>query len=217
MSASPAPLRRLVLVLALLPACEQKGSTSGSIAKALETPAKAEAKSDAKSDGKAKAKPAPDPNAPPWTPAQVKSAIAAGTKLAYARSGTDAKGKKVGGTLTYVVAKIGDDGPVTSYTIDPDPGTNAASSQLATVPWSNLSPLFAMEKPTVTVSGRESVTVPAGTFECSRAQLEDFFGNSKTVWMIVDRPGIYAKVEDHGSARDEADKTEIVLELTALP
>jgi hypothetical protein len=208
---------RIVWVLAswvaTTSACDDKGSAGQSIAKALEAPKKEEPAAKAAP----KAKPAPDPNAPPWTLAAVRDAMPAGTKVVYARSGTDAKGKKVSGKLTYVLSDAAKDGPTTSYTIDPDPGTNKASAMPATAPWSAASPFFAMEKPTMTIVGRESITVPAGTFDTAKAEVKDFFGNAKTVWMIVERPGLYAKVVDGGNAADDADKTEIVYELAALP
>lgn len=207
----PATLLLIAVFSATALACDDKGSDAGkSIAKALETPKKEEPKADAKP----KPKPAPDPNAPPWTYETVRDAIAPGTKVVYARSGVDAKGKKVGGKLTYVVSSADKDGPTTSYTIDPDPGTNKASAMPATTPWTAASPFFAMEKPTITIVGTESVTVPAGTFEAKKAEVKDFFGNGKTVWMIVDKPGLYAKVVDSGN---DSDKQEIVFELVALP
>lgn len=197
-------------------ACDSdKPSASSSIAKALEVK---EAKKEEKADDKAapKAPPEVDEKAPPWTVDAVQTAIRPGTKLKYARSGTDAKGKKAAGELTYVVRSASMDGAATSYTIEPDPGTNKASSQIANTSWSNLGPFFAMEKAELTVTGRESVTVPAGTFQASVAELKDFFGNQKRVWMIVDQPGIYAKVVDAGNAGDESDKTEITYELVSV-
>ncbi len=165
---------------------------------------------------KAEAPPA-DPTAAPWTDVQVREAMGAGTKLVYARTGTNAKGKKVEDTVTFVLRSNTDEGAGTSFTIEPDPGTNAASSQVATMAWTKQSPFFAMEKPTVKISGRESVTVPAGTYEASVAELTDFFGNSKTVYMVVDKPGVYAKVlEKANTAADPKDKTDLVYELKAI-
>lgn len=189
-------------------------SSQNDIAKALDTK-KAAPKEDAKKETKA-APPKVDPTAAPWTYEAVMTALTPGTKAVYKRSGTDAKGKKAGGELTYVVRGSTKDAAATSYTIEPDPGTNKASSQVANAPWSQLSPFFAMEKVETNVKGRESVTVPAGTFEASVAELSDFFGNKKTVWMIVDQPGIYAKVVDAGNSGDEADKTEITYELVSV-
>jgi hypothetical protein len=196
-------------------ACDSdKASSSNDIAKALETKAPPKVEP-TKTDTKA-APPKVDPMAPPWTSDSVMAALKAGTKVVYARSGTDAKGKKASGQLTYLVRGAQMDGAATSYTIEPDPGTNKASSQIANTSWSNLSPFFGMEKTETKVLGRESVTVPAGTFETSKAELTDFFGNKKTVWMIVDQPGISAKVVDAGNEGDAADKTEITYELVSV-
>ncbi|MEO8654389.1 MAG: hypothetical protein ABI409_09720, partial [Ramlibacter sp.] len=41
--------------------------------------------------------------------------------------------------------------------------------------WAAASPFFAMEKPTVTMAGEESITVPAGTFTAKKAEMKDFF------------------------------------------
>jgi hypothetical protein len=194
--------------------CDSGGPSQNDIAKAVEQKKEAP-KEDPKKETKA-APPKVDPNAAPWTHETVMTGLTAGTKAVYKRSGTDAKGKKVGGELTYVVRGSSMDGAATSYTIEPDPGTNKASSQIANSSWSQLSPFFAMEKVETAVKGRESVTVPAGTFEASVAELSDFFGNEKTVWMIVDQPGIYAKVVDAGNAGDDADKTEITYELVSV-
>jgi hypothetical protein len=204
----------VALVLASAACGGDRSSGSVDFAKAVETkpPAKVgETKTDVKAEP-----PKVDPTAPPWSPDAIEAALTAGTKVVYARSGTDAKGKKVGGELTYVVRGSTKEGAATSYTIEPDPGTNKASSQIANTSWSRLSPLFAMEKTETKVLGRESVTVPAGTFEASKAELADFFGNKKTVWMIVDQPGVYAKVVDHGNEGDAADKTEIAYELVSV-
>lgn len=202
-----------VLLLALVAGCDDKGSATGSIAKSLETPKKEEPKAPAKP----KEAPKPDPNASPWTLEAVRDAMKAPMTVVYARSGNDKKGKKVGGKLTYVLADATKDGATTKYTVDPDPGTNKASAMPATMGWSTLSPLFATEKPKVTIQGREQVTVPAGTFEATKAEVVDFFGNTKTVWMIVDRPGLYAKVVEGANTGDAEDKTSIVYELEALP
>lgn len=204
----------IVSLSTAMAACDSdKGSQSSAIAKAVDTkpPPKVEAKPDTKA-----APPKVDPMAPPWTSDAVMAALKTGTKVVYKRSGTDAKGKKAGGELTYQVRGAQMDSAATSYTIEPDPGTNKASSQIANTGWSNLSPFFAMEKTETKVLGRESVTVPAGTFETSKAELSDFFGNKKTVWMIVDQPGIYAKVVDAGNEGDAADKTEITYELVSV-
>jgi hypothetical protein len=161
--------------------------------------------------------PKADPTAAPWSDVQVRDAMVAGTKLVYARTGTNAKGKKIDDSVTFVLRANTSEGAGTSFTIDPDPGTNAASSQVATMAWTKQSPFFAMEKAEVKISGRESVVVPAGTYDASVAELTDFFGNTKTVYMIVDKPGVYAKVlEKANAAADPKDKTDLVYELKAI-
>ena len=152
----------------------------------------------------------------PWTFDEIRGALPAGTTAVYARTGTSAKGKKVEDKVTYVVRSASEGNAGVSYTTEPDPGTNAASSQVANVNWSDLSPFFAMDQVEQTVAAREGVTVPAGTFEAVRVDLKDFFGNEKTVWMIDDKPGIYAKVIDRGNAGNEDDKTELVYELVEI-
>jgi hypothetical protein len=202
-----------MLVLAVACGGESKGSAADAIAKAVDQ------KKEVKPAGPP-VTPRPkvvDPTEAPWTIDAIRAAMVPGTKLVYQRSGTDAKGKKVAGKLTYALSNTSDDGATTSYTVDPDPGTNKASSQAANTPWSTLGPFFAMEKPTTTISGREEVTVPAGTFMASKAEITDFFGNHKTVWMIVEKPGIHAKVIEGANAGTEGDKTEITFELVALP
>ncbi len=209
----------VLFALTLLPACggggdKKAAKAEGSIANALE-PSKVEKKEDdAKVEPKKK-----DPTAleNPWSFEDVRTALEPGTELVYKRSGTNAKGKKIDDELTYLLRKNTDDGAGTSYTVEPDNGSNDASSQVAMSPWGKLSPFFAMEKPTEKVLAREPVEVPAGKFDnCAKIELADFFGNKKTVWAVSDKPGIYAKVVDHGNDGDEKDKTEIVHELSKI-
>lgn len=190
--------------------------TSESFAKVAEPSLnKAAMKKDDAPPTKAEPKPI-DEKALPWTHDVMRAALTPGTKLVYKRTGTDAKGKKVDGKLTYLLRSSGEEGAGTSYTVEPDPGSNKASSMIATTPWSRLSPFFGADKVESTVLRRESVKVPAGEFTTSVVELKDFFGNQKTVWMVVDKPGIYAKVVDAGNAGDEKDKTELTLELESI-
>lgn len=89
-----------MLVLAV--ACgggESKGSAADAIAKAVAVEKKADTK-----EVKVEARPKKvDPTAPPWTVDAVRAAMQPGTKLVYTRAGTDAKGKKAGGKLTYAL------------------------------------------------------------------------------------------------------------------
>ena len=70
-------------------------------------------------------------------------------------------------------------------------------------PWGKLSPFFHVDQSETTLTKKESVQVPAGTFDCVVADLKDFFGKQLTVWMVVDKPGVYAKVvETYPNAED---------------
>ncbi|GEM_PF-1160095 len=205
--------RFVIPLCSTLAACGGDGAPapqSKSIAQALEPPKKPEKPAEVPAVPTKK-----DPNVVeyPWSLQDVKSATIAGAKAVYKRTGTNVKGKKVNDELTYLVRSTDDKGAGTSYTISPDPGTNRASSQVANMPWTKLSPLFAMDNPEQTLAGRESITVPAGTFETVKVELKDFFGNKRTVWLVVDKPGVYAKIVDHGNDADEHDKTEIAHEL----
>ena len=46
------------------------------------------------------------------------------------------------------------------------------------------------------VLGSEQITTLAGTFECTVIEVMDGFDRSKKLWMINDKPGIYAKIID---------------------
>jgi hypothetical protein len=224
-SSLPRPLRRarprtcgaLALAAALF-GCGGPASTPAGNAEA-KAEAKAATKAEAKAEAKADADPPPaaDPTKNPWKEGAIRELLTPGSKVVYARKGTDRKGKKVDDEITFMLQRNADDGAGTSFTIAPDPGTNAATSQVATTGWSDLSPFFAMEKVAATIEGRESLTVAAGTFETSKAVLKDYFQNEKQVWLIVEQPGVYAKVvEVANTLADESDKTDLTYELKAF-
>ncbi len=52
------------------------------------------------------------------------------------------------------------------------------------------------------VVGSEQITTPAGTFDCTVIEVVDGFDRSKKLWMINDKPGVYAKIIDE--KRDES-------------
>ncbi len=51
------------------------------------------------------------------------------------------------------------------------------------------------------VVGSEQITTPAGTFDCTVIEVVDGFDRSKKLWMINNKPGVYAKIIDEN--RDE--------------
>lgn len=56
------------------------------------------------------------------------------------------------------------------------------------------SPLFPMENYAFRVIGTEEITTPAGTFECTLIEQMAGYETRKKLWMINDKPGIYAKI-----------------------
>lgn len=174
---------------------------------------KKEAEAKARAEAAAKAK--KDELAEPWTTDAIKDAMKMGTVATYAVSGVDAKGKEV--TDTYTVTIKGSDAEgIKVNAFHQSDADEPIAQQTATHPFGKLSPMFAVDKPTTEVVAREQVEVPAGTFETVKAEVQGFFGAHRTVWMIVDKPGIYAKVLDHGNAKEEGDQTELVYELQSI-
>jgi len=150
----------------------------------------------------------------PWSIDSMKAELKMGLRLEYAVSGTDAKGNEVEDTYLGEVKATNPGGiSVIAYH---GSAKGEAAKQLQTVDWGRLSPFFVVEKPQTSLQSRETVTVPAGTFETVVVDLEGFFGARRTVWMVVDEPGVYAKVVDHPNAAEEDDQTERTYELSKL-
>jgi len=183
--------------------------------------AKAEAKAEAASE---EPEAEPEPPAPkgiapdavelPWMYDDVKGAVKGGTKYVYAISGTDEKGKEVSDTYACAIKSATDANVGISCNRVDNPLKGAG--ELATVDWSKFSPMFALEKPEHTLVERTKVTVPAGEFDTVVVEIKDFFGNTKKVWMAVDKPGVYAKVVELPNAGTEDDQTELTYELKEI-
>ncbi len=158
-----------------------------------------------------------DPNALelPWSVDAMKAQLQMGLKLEYAITGVDAKGKPVEDSFLGVV-KAANPGDVGVVAYRASQAQEPIASQVATTPWGSLSPFFAVEKAKSKLVRTESVTVPAGSFDCVVVELEGFFGAHRTVWMVRDKPGVYAQVVDHGNRTDEADQTELTYALTSI-
>lgn len=180
----------------------------------------------AKGDDKAaKAAPekAPEPPAEkpkklehPWSSDAMAGTLRAGTKLTYKQTGKDTAGKDVEDDYACVVktATSAEVGTVCNGVNHPskDKGAN----EVATTTWSQYSPFFAVSEPKSKLVERADLTVPAGTFDTVHVELTDFFGASYDVWMIADKPGIYAKVHKHANTNTEDDQTDLVFELAAI-
>ena len=158
-----------------------------------------------------------DPNVleHPWTFENVRDAMEMGTVVVYRRSGTDLNGKKVDGQFRWVVRSSSADEVGSSGTVVGG-GEGQPSGEVAKAKWTQDSPFFALENPTRELVKREKVTVPAGEFDCVVAEIKGFFGNRKTVWMIIDKPGVYAKVLELHNEAEEKDKTNLTWELEEI-
>ena len=175
---------------------------------------KARKEADAKKKAEVKVEKKADVLALPWKIDALKE-MAMGTVATYAVSGTDAKGKEV--TDQFIATfKGGDDksARVNEYRVSKK--DDPVSGQTKTLDWSQLSPLFSVERAESKVLRKESVQVAAGSFETTVVEITGFFGAHQTVWMIDDKPGIYAKVESHPNANEEGDQTAMVYELEKL-
>lgn len=169
-------------------------------------------------DGKETPPPEPEPAEKKlewtWKTSDVSKSMTAGTTLVYKQTGKDAKGGDVDDDYKCQVksATAGDVGTVCNGVNHPseDKGAN----EVATKEWSEYSPFFPAERPEMKLVERADLTVPAGTFDTVQAEITGFMGASYTVWMIADKPGVYAKVHKHKNVHDEEDQTDMVFELS---
>ena len=174
-------------------------------------------------DKKADDKKAPEADAPKpkklewtWDTSGVSSAMKAGTTLTYKQTGKDAKGKDVEDDYQCQVKTATAQNVGTVCNGVNHPSEDKGANEVATADWSQYSPFFTAERPEIELTERAELTVPAGTFDCVQAELEGFMGNHYTVWMIADKPGVYAKVHKHANLNDEEDKTDMVFELASM-
>jgi hypothetical protein len=196
-----------------LPACGGGESSEKDIAKSLSFK---EEKKEAKKEEKADAAPKEKKLELPWTFEQVREALRGGATLIYKQTGTDAKGKSVEDDFKCEVKKSSGDEVGTNCNGVNHPSKDKGAAMVASAEWSQYSPFFSVDRVEKTLVGFEEVTVPAGTFPTVKAELKGFFGNSYTVWMIEDKPGIYAKAIKHANAGEENDQTELTFELAEI-
>ncbi|HFE43981.1 MAG TPA: hypothetical protein ENJ18_00615 [Nannocystis exedens] len=150
----------------------------------------------------------------PWLREKVAGEMKAGTVLTYALTGTDAKGKEIADDYRCEVKTADGKSVGTVCNTVNQPSEDKGASMVATRDWTKYSPFFAVEKPKATLVEVAEITVPAGSFKTVVVELKDFFGANYKVWMIADKPGIYAKVEE--GARGPDDRTAKVYELTSI-
>lgn len=202
-----APLRAWQLtgaVLAFSLACGgEKESMSDALAKADQKDAKAkEAKAKEEEEAAKQAKKAKEGVLEhPWTFDGVKTTLVIGTNLVYDMEGTDKKGKPIADELHGEIHGHDNlDVKILEY--------KASQKDIPAVmqpqghPWGKLSPFFHVEQSETKLLRKESVQVPAGSFDCVVAEITGYFGNHLTVWMIADKPGIYAQVVEHPNTKN---------------
>ena len=202
----------LLLALVLLPAfaCD-KGADKKTDDKKVD-----DKKADDKAAEKAEDKPAEKKLEWTWKASDVTGAMKMGTTLTYKQTGKDAKGKAVEDDYRCVIKSASGSDVGTVCNGVNHPSEDKGANEVATAEWSAYSPFFSVSQPKVELMERADLTVPAGTFDTVKADLQGFFGNHYTVWMIADKPGIYAKVQKHPNAGTEDDQTDMVFELAAM-
>lgn len=137
----------------------------------------------------------------PWTVESVRKALTVGTVLVYTEKGTDSFGDPVDRHYSYEITQADESGIDYSSrgTHPEDPTETLGGGGAGSHKWEDDEPISPFFVPglvaEITLLRSEQVTVPAGTFDCVVVELTgEFFGKSNTVWMIPDKPGVYAKV-----------------------
>jgi hypothetical protein len=59
---------------------------------------------------------------------------------------------------------------------------------------SSYNKLFPLKEADFRVAGQEQITTPAGTFQCTVVEALGDFDTMEKMWMIDDKPGVYAKI-----------------------
>lgn len=186
---------------------------------------KADAKKDGKSDkaaDKGETKPAEPPAEKPkkleqpWERSGVSETMKLGTTLVYKQTGKDAAGKDVEDDYQCVIKSSSTDGAGVLCNGINHPSKDKGANEVATTPWTEFSPFFAVEQPQTKLIGRADLTVPAGTFDTVEIEVKGFFGDDYTFWLIADKPGVYAKVIKRANTTTEGDQTNLTFELASM-
>jgi hypothetical protein len=152
----------------------------------------------------------------PWEPSGVKESMKMGTTLIYKQTGKDAAGKDVEDDFQCQVKSSSADGAGVLCNGINHPSKDKGANEVATTPWTELSPFFAVEQAETKLIARADLTVPAGTFDTIEIEVKGFFGDDYTFWLIADKPGIYAKVIKRANTTTEGDQTNLTFELAKI-
>ena len=208
----PRSLLPLVLPLALL-ACDKDKAGDKK---------EADKKSDDKQVKADEAKPEPEPEAPkklehPWKRSEVAKNMKLGMALTYKQTGKSIDGKDVEDDYKCVIKSATETDVGTVCNGVNHPSEDKGANEVATANWTGYSPFFTVQNPVEDkLVERAELKVPAGTFDTIQAEISGFMGNSYTVWMIADKPGVYAKVHKHPNKNAEGDQTDLVFELASI-
>jgi hypothetical protein len=172
---------------------------------------------EAKADKPEPEKPAEKKLELPWMREKLHDAMPLGTVVMFKQTGKDASGKDVEDDYRCEIKFSSATEVGTVCNGVNHPSKDKGANEVAKAEWTDFSPMFGVSRPEHTLVERADITVPAGTFDTVKVELKDFFGASYTVWMIADKPGLYAKVLKHPNSGVEDDKTEMVFELATLP
>lgn len=149
----------------------------------------------------------------PWTAESVQKAMKVGTTVVYHRKGKEQKkGKEkiIDDQRSYQIAKVEGNTVHVAQMTQSQAGKFIPSGS-SYAPWSEESPFFNTTGPEFKILRQETIKVSAGTFDCVVVEITGF-GGKKTVWMIKQIHGIYAKmIED-----DPFFKTYAVYELVSI-
>jgi hypothetical protein len=152
----------------------------------------------------------------PWERGAVKETMKMGTTLVYKQTGKDAAGKDVEDDYQCQVKASSAEGAGVLCNGVNHPSKDKGANEVATTPWTDLSPFFAVEQPQTKLISRGDLTVPAGTFDTIEIEVKGFFGDDYTFWLIADKPGVYAKVIKRANSTTEGDQTNLTFELAKL-
>ncbi|EDM76479.1 hypothetical protein PPSIR1_00932 [Plesiocystis pacifica SIR-1] len=205
------------LALSFTVACD-KPAEGGDKAEAGDKADADKADADKAEADKAEADKADEPKKLEWTwkTSDVSGAMKAGTTLTYKQTGKDAKGKEVEDDYECQVKSATGTAVGTVCNGVNHPSEDKGANEVATRDFNQYSPFFTTERTEVSLVERAELTVAAGTFDTVQAELEGFMGGHYTVWMIADKPGVYAKVHKHANVNDESDQTDMVFELASM-
>lgn len=145
----------------------------------------------------------------PWTLLDLRNDLAIGGTWTYERTGRTAAGAAIRETRSHEVTQNTDAYLVVREVTRSGGATTASSNKARS--WDSGLPYERKHVKSV-ILGTEEVTVPAGTFSTVKVRGRDeISGVDRTWWAIVDKPGVYARIEQHAPDKAVAELTSVSL------